>query len=69
MFFFVCLFFLLTITGRNEAVIVEFKVLFVLNGTFITFEAFLGVPIIRFLAIMKNGPALAFYFIIVATNA
>ena len=33
---FVCLFFLLTITSRNEAIIVEFKKLFVLNGTFIT---------------------------------
>ena len=33
--FFVCLFFLLTITGRNEAIIVELKELFVLNGTFI----------------------------------
>ena len=32
----VCLFFLLTITGTNEAIIVEFKKLFVLNGTFIT---------------------------------
>ena len=35
-FLFVCLFFLLTITGRNEAIIVELKELFVLNGTFIT---------------------------------
>ena len=26
-FFFVCLFFPLTITGRNEAIIVEFKVI------------------------------------------
>ena len=31
-----CLFFLLTINGRNEAIIVELKELFVLNGTFIT---------------------------------
>ena len=30
------LFFLLTITGRNEAIIVELNELFVLNGTFIT---------------------------------
>ena len=30
------MFFLLTITGRNEAIIVELKELFVLNGTFIT---------------------------------
>ena len=35
-FFFVRLFFLLTITGRMEAIIVELKELFVLNGTFIT---------------------------------
>ena len=35
-FFFVCLFLLPTITGRNEAIIVKFKKLFVLNGTFIT---------------------------------
>ena len=35
---FLCLFFLLTITGRNEAIIVDFKALFVLNGTFITFS-------------------------------
>ena len=35
-FFFVCLFFLLTVTGRNEAIIVELKKFFVLNGTFIT---------------------------------
>ena len=34
---FLCLFvFLLTITGRNEAIIVELKELFVLNGTFVT---------------------------------
>ena len=35
---FVCLFFLITliITGRNEAIIVKLKELFVLNGTFIT---------------------------------
>ena len=32
---FICLFVLFT--GRNEAIIVEFKKLFVLNGTFITF--------------------------------
>ena len=38
MFFSVCLFFLLTITGRNENIIVELKELFVLNGTFITFS-------------------------------
>ena len=34
---FIC-FFLLTITGGNEAIIVELKALFVLNGTFITFS-------------------------------
>ena len=48
---FVCLSFLLTITGRNEAIMVELKKLFVLNDTFITCS---GVPIIRFLAITKN---------------
>ena len=36
-FFSVCLFFLFTNTSRNKAIIVEFKTLFVLNGTFITF--------------------------------
>ena len=40
------------ITGRNEAIIVELKELFVLNGTF-TFSG--GSPIIRFLTITKNG--------------
>ena len=37
-FFSVCLFFLITITGTgiNEASIVELKAFFVLNGTFIT---------------------------------
>ena len=35
-FFFVWLFFLLTITGKNEAIIAELKKIFVLNGTFIT---------------------------------
>ena len=37
-FFPVCLFFLLTITCRNEAIMVELEALFVLNGTFITFS-------------------------------
>ena len=36
-FFSVCLFFLLTITGRNEAIIVELKKIS-LNDTFITFS-------------------------------
>ena len=35
-FFFVCLLILLTINGRNEAIIVQLKEFFVLNGTFIT---------------------------------
>ena len=66
-FRFVCSF-LLTITCRNETIIVELKAFFVLNGTL---SPFLGVPIIEFLTITKNGagPALAFNFIIVATNA
>ena len=34
----VCLFFLFTITGTNEAIIVELKKLFVLKATFITFS-------------------------------
>ena len=37
-FFSVCLYFLLTVTGRNEAIIVELKELFVLNTTFITYS-------------------------------
>ena len=50
-FFFVCLFFLLTITGRDEAIIVELKsYLFWIA----LLSPVLGVPIIRFLAIMKN---------------
>ena len=35
---FLCFFFLLTITGRNKAIIVELKELFVSNGSFITFN-------------------------------
>ena len=50
------------ITGGNEASIAKLiALLFVMNGTFITF---LGVPIIRFLAIEKMVPALALNFII-----
>ena len=49
---FLCLFFLLTITDRNEAIIIELKQFFVLNGIFIPFP---GVPIIRFLAIKNNA--------------
>ena len=49
-FFSVCLFFFLNITGRNEAVVVELKALFVLA----LLSPFLGVPIIRFHAIKKN---------------
>ena len=44
-------FFLLTINDRNEAIIVEIKILFVLNELL----PFQGVPIIRLLAIVKNG--------------
>ena len=51
--FSVCLFFLLTMTGRNEAIVVELKALIVLNDTFLS--PFPGVHIIRFLAITKNG--------------
>ena len=62
--FFACLYFLLIITGRNKAIIVEFKKLFVLNGTFIT-SPVLGV----FSQLLKKMPALAFNFMIAATNA
>ena len=37
-YIFLCLLFLLTITGRDEAIIVELKALFVLNGTFTIFS-------------------------------
>ena len=36
---------------KAEAIIVELKVLFVLNGTL---SPFVGVPIVRFLVITKN---------------
>ena len=45
-------FVLFCITCRNEAIIVELKAFFVLNGTL---SPFLGVPIIGFLTITKNG--------------
>ena len=51
-FFSVRLFFLFTTTGRNKAIIVELKELFVLKTTFNTFS---GNSTIRFLAITKNG--------------
>ena len=54
--------FLLTITCRNEAIIVELKAFFVLNGTL---SPFLG----AFSQLRKMVPALASNFIIVTTNA
>ena len=45
------IFFSVCITCRNEAIIVELKAFFVLNGTL---SPFLGVPIIGFLTITKN---------------
>ena len=55
-----------SITCRNEAIIVELKAFFVLNGTLSTF---LGFPSLDFSQLQKMVPALAFNFIIVATNA
>ena len=52
-FFSVSLFFLLTMTGRNEGIIVELKALFVLNCTFTAFSEG-SHHSIRFLAITKN---------------
>ena len=62
---FVCSF-LLTITCRNEAITVELKSFFVLNGALSPFP---GVPIIVFLTITKNGVSSRLNFINVATNA
>ena len=56
---------MITITGKNEAIIVELKALFVLNDTF-----YLVVPIIRLLAITKHDASyIAFNSIIDATSA
>ena len=66
-FFFVCLSFLLTITGSNEAIIVELKELFLLNGPFITFSG--GVFLLNFAQLRKMVPGLAFNSVIVATSA
>ena len=43
---FLCVFFLLSITGTNEAIIVELKELFVLNGPF--YHLFWGFPSLDF---------------------
>ena len=51
-FFSVCLFFLLTVIGRNEAIIVELETSFVLNWAFITFSG--GSHHYFFFAIMKK---------------
>ena len=59
----VCLFFLLTVTGINEAIIVDLKELFVLNGI----HPFRGFPSLDFSQLRKIVPALDFNSIIVAT--
>ena len=60
---------MLTITGRNKAIIVEFKELFVLNDTF-SFITCSGVfPSLDFSQLRKMMPTLAFSFMIAATTA
>ena len=49
----VCLFLLLTITGRNEAIFVELKALFVLNGTFLS--PFPGFPSLNLLKLITKN--------------
>ena len=68
LFFSVCLFFLLTITGGNEAIIVELKALGPLNGTFITSPGG-SHHYLDFSQLQKMVPALTFISIIIATNA
>ena len=63
----VLLFFAHYSTGWNEAIIVELKALFVLNGTFITFSG--GFPSLDLSQLRKTMPALAFNFLIAATYA
>ena len=64
---FLCLFvFLLTITGRNEAIIVELKV-FCFEWHF--YHLFRGFPSLDFSQLWKMVPALAFNPVFVATSA
>ena len=57
------------ITGRNEAIIVEFQKIFVLNGTFRAYHLIRGFPSLDFPQLRKMVPALAFNSVIVATSA
>ena len=66
LFFIVCLFFLLTITGRNEAIIVELKEFFCFEWHF--YHLFWGFPSLDLLQLRKIMPALALNFMIAATN-
>ena len=67
-FFFVCLFFLLTNTGRNEAIIV-FKIKRVICFEWHFYHLFWGFSSLDFSQLRKMMPVLAFNFIIAATNA
>ena len=64
LFFFVCLLFSLTITGRNEAIIVE-----VICFEWHFYHLFWGFPSLDFSQLRKMMTALACNFMIAATNA
>ena len=73
-FFFVWLFFLFTIsmnsiTGKNEAIIVELKELGLFFVEWHFYHLFWGLPSLDFSQLQKMMPALAFNFMIAATNA
>ena len=63
----VCLFFLLTITGKNEAIIVQLKKVIFFEWHF--YHLFRGFPSLDFSQLWKMVLALAFNSIIVATSA
>ena len=65
--FFSVFFFFFTITGRNEAIIVELKTLFVLNSTLMIFSGGSHLTL-DFSQLRKMVPALAFNSVI-ATSA
>ena len=67
-FFFVCLFLLLTITGRTEAII-KCRIKRVICFEWHFYHLFWGFPSLDFLQLRKTMPALTFNFIIAATNA
>ena len=65
---FLCfLLFLLTTTDRNEAIIVELKV--ICFDCRLLYQFFRGFLSLDFLQLRKMMSALAFYFMIAATNA